>query len=122
MITTLTTFIVSSVIALFLVTNKMGELAGSRLAVRIHSHEFEVKMKTTVGAFWDWISHISMRSIRALTLATLQKAEKFFVKLFYRILKRITKMTDMVSGRDIPKNRGSVSFFLKHIEDHKNKL
>ena len=117
MFTTLTLFIISSVTALFILGNKVGQLNGSRWYVQLHSHEFERRLLTKGGAVWDMVSHSVVRGFRAFFAKFLEKAEKFFLRMFFKIFRYITKMSDMVKGRDVPANKGSASFFLKSIDE-----
>jgi len=49
----------------------------------------------------------------------LEKVEKFFMRSFFKIFRYIGKLSDMVKGKDVPKNKGSASFFLKRIDEVK---
>lgn len=44
-----------------------------------------------------------------------------FEKTKQIVYPKISHIIDAVKGRDIPKNKGSASLFLKHIEEFKNK-
>ncbi len=37
--------------------------------------------------------------------------------MFFKLFRYINKLSDMVKGKDIPKNKGSASFFLKRIDE-----
>jgi hypothetical protein len=49
-------------------------------------------------------------------------AEKKALIVISRFLNRFGKVRDVVTGKDLPKNKGSVSFFLKHMVHHKSRL
>lgn len=49
-------------------------------------------------------------------------SEKWVLAILSRLLNRFGKLRDVVTGKDLPKNKGSVSFFLKHIQHHKSQL
>lgn len=56
---------------------------------------------------------------RSLFAIMLEKVEKFFMRSFFKIFRYIGKLSDMVKGKDVPKNKGSASFFLKRIDEVK---
>lgn len=95
----------------------MGQLNGSRWYVQLHSHEFERRVLSKAGAIWDMVSHSVSRGFKAFSARFLEKAEKFFLRMFFKIFRFITKMSDMVKGKDVPKNKGPASFFLKNIDE-----
>ncbi len=117
MLTILILFIISTLTAVFIVVNKIGHINGSRWYVKLHSHEFERKVLNKTGAFWDVVWHSCTHTFRALTAVFLEKIQKFFMKVFFKLFRYISKLRDMVKGRDIPKNKGSASFFLKRIDE-----
>lgn len=49
-------------------------------------------------------------------------SERKALAIVARLLSRFGKVRDVVTGKDLPKNKGSVSFFLNHIANHKSKL
>ena len=95
----------------------MGQINGSRWYVRLHSHEFEQKIVSKLGALWDVVKHWFLVTFRALSAKFLEKAEKFFMRAFFKLFRYINKLSDMVKGKDVPKNKGSASFFLKRIDE-----
>jgi len=117
MLTTFIIFIASTITALFILANKIGQISGSRWYVRLHSHEFEHKVINKMGAFWDVISNWFKVTFRVVSAKVLEKLEKFFMKVFFKLFRYINKLSDMVKGKDVPKNKGSASFFLKRIDE-----
>ena len=117
MLTTFIIFIASTVIALFILVNKVGQTNGSRWYIQLHSHELEHKVVNKLGAFWDVISHWSGSTFRSVSAKVLEKMEKFFMRMFFKLFRYINKLSDMVKGKDVPKNKGSASFFLKRIDE-----
>ncbi len=110
-------FIASISTALFILANKIGQINGSRWYIKLHSHELEHRMINKLGAMWDVIMHSSKATIRTVFARVLQKMEKFFMKVFFKLFRYINKLSDMVKGKDVPKNKGSASFFLKRIDE-----
>lgn len=51
-----------------------------------------------------------------------EKIEQWGLKMLDRAVNKFGRAKDMVSGKDLPKNKGAVSFFLKHIESHKKNM
>lgn len=117
MFTTFIIFIVSALTASFILINKIGQTNGSGWYIQLHSHEFEHRVINRLGAFWDVVSHWSGATFRSLSAKFLQKIEKFFMKTFFKLFRYINKLSDMVKGKDVPKNKGSASFFLKRIDE-----
>ncbi len=117
MLTTSIIFIASTVTALFILANKIGQTNGSRWYVQLHSHEFEHKVISKLAAFWDVASHSTRTTLRSVSAKVLEKMEKFFMKVFFKLFRYINKLSDMVKGKDVPKNKGSASFFLKRIDE-----
>ena len=70
-----------------------------------------------MGAFWDVISNWSKATFRSASAKILEKMEKFFMRVFFKLFRYINKLSDMVKGKDVPKNKGSASFFLKRIDE-----
>jgi len=83
---------------------------------------------------WDWhilrkyhlvrhnIVHIKRESLANFFHKTAKVLELLFIKLANKLEKKFSKLGDMIRGKQVARNRGSVSFFLKKIEDHKNNL
>ncbi len=51
-----------------------------------------------------------------------EKAEHGGMMVLEKVINKFGRAKDMVTGKDLPKNRGAVSFFLKHIESHKKNM
>ena len=117
MLYTFIIFIASTVTALFILANKIGQTNGSRWYIKLHSHEFEHKVINKMGAVWDVVSHSSKATLRSVSAKVLEKMEKFFMKVFFKLFRYINRLSDMVKGKDVPKNKGSASFFLKRIDE-----
>lgn len=83
---------------------------------------------------WDWhihhkfhltkhrLTHISRESLADFFHKFAKISELFLVKAGTVIEKKFSKMSDMIRGRRVVKTKGSVSFFLKNIEEHKKNL
>lgn len=87
-----------------------------------------VKSSSTKTDSWCLLVHEKIKALVAhLRVATSRKAiirgvvkfEQFCVKMFSRLANRFTIVGEVIVGGSIPKNRGSVSFFLKNIEASK---
>ncbi len=83
---------------------------------------------------WDWhitrkfhitkhkLNHVSRESLADFFHKFAKISELVLVKMATVLEKKFSRMSDMIRGRRVIKNRGSVSFFLKNIEEHKKKL
>ena len=75
---------------------------------------------------WDTfaytVTHASKQSIKALAQRTIVSVERFFITRFERLGQKFTVVGNTVTGYNLPRNRGSVSFFLKNIESHKSSV
>lgn len=119
MLTTFIIFILSTITAIFMLVNKIGQINGSRWYVKLHSHELEGMVLNKIGAFWDVVWHACVSSFKSASVVFLEKTEKFFMRVFFKLFRYISRLSDMVKGKDVPKSKGSASFFLKRIDETK---
>ncbi|MDB5204031.1 MAG: hypothetical protein JWP09_59 [Candidatus Taylorbacteria bacterium] len=112
------TFFVSLVGIVFLFWNKKRELEGGRAFVdisHVNEHSFKTKMKD-VG---QSAKEMPKKMANVAAFLAVKQGVKTFEKVKEVVYPKISHIVDAVKGRDIPKNRGSVSLFLKHIEDYR---
>jgi hypothetical protein len=48
--------------------------------------------------------------------------ERLGIKIAEKIVSRFGTVRDVVVGKDLPKNKGAVSFYFKHIEVYKKRF
>ena len=102
-----------------MIKNKQKELSGDKPMFNIGSHSADSVIASTWNSMVYMITHVSVQSCKRLSKQVLLGVEKFFISKFEQLGHRFTGVGNMVTGYDLPRNRGSVSFFLKNIEDHK---
>ena len=83
---------------------------------------------------WDWhilkkyhflrhnVNHVSRESLANFFHKTAKFLGSFLPTLAKKLEKRFSRIGDMIRGRHMVENRGSVSFFLKNIGEHKKNL
>lgn len=121
MTTSLTIFILSVVASLVLLLNKHRESVYGKPYIAVGTDSTDYAIRRYVD--------MCMQFARLLRVETIQKhahrfavmIERSVLNIMHRLSTRFAIFGDIVTGRDIPKNRGSISFFLKNIEDEKNK-
>lgn len=102
-----------------MVKNKQKELSGDKPMFNIGSHSADSVIASTWNSMVYMITHVSVQSCKRLGKQVVHGVERFFISKFEQLSQRFSGVGDMVTGYDLPRNRGSVSFFLKNIEDHK---
>ena len=85
----------------------------------IGSRSTDSVIATTWNSVVYMITHVSVRSCERIAKQAVFKVERFFISKFEQLGQRFGVVGNMVMGYNLPRNRGSVSFFLKNIEDHK---
>lgn len=103
----------------FLVYGKIEELGGSKNIFSLSNKKRDAAIKKHWRSFIFNITHVSMKSIKKGSHKVITSAEGAFLKVMSQLGKKFSSIGDMVRGKDIPRNRGSVSFFLKNISEHK---
>jgi hypothetical protein len=118
----LITFAISLVCLSILAVNKHKELNGQKTWFSIGN----LKTDRNIAVLWKtvvyMVTHVSVRSIQRLAKQAVLKTERFFINKVEEMGQKFSMVGNMVTGYDLPKNRGSVSFFLKNIEDHKKTM
>jgi hypothetical protein len=101
---------------------KMSELTNGKNVLRISTPSRDEKIVET----WKWfryqVTHVSRKSLSEASHKIVVSVENFFLGLIMKLGKKFTSLGDIVRGKDIPRNRGAVSFFLKGTEEHKKSL
>lgn len=116
MIIALTILCVSFIAMVTVVWNKNSEMTTGRTFMHISTPERDARLEYLYEKAVYQITHVSYRSIKNTLHDWLVAVENFFLRMFVRLGKRFSTIGDIVRGKNIPKNRGAVSFFLKNIE------
>ncbi len=110
------TFFASLVGIIFLFWNKKRELERGRAFVAI-SHVNEHFLKAKMKDMGQMAKETPKKVANVVAFLAVKQGVKTFEKVKEVVYPKISHIVDAVKGRDIPKNRGSVSLFLKHIEN-----
>lgn len=119
MITTTTLLIVSCLSALLMLANKQKEVKTGKAVLKIGSSNTDNALKRLWMTSVDTLSHVHPSNTKQTVQRSMVELEKHIMNVFHRLSHKFSVVGDVVTGRDIPRNRGSVSFFLKNIEDSK---
>lgn len=121
MTTSLTLLIISILAALFLLSNKSREQYKGKSFVSIGTRNSDYAIRRFVAVCKEYIELLHVDNLQKNIHKVAVHLEKYTLSVFHRMANHFEVFGDIVTGRDIPKNRGSVSFFLKNIEDEKNR-
>ncbi len=105
-----------------LVWNKNSELSKGAPMFRIGNESTDETLLNLWNIFVYTVTHVSISSMRNLLHSAVIAFERLFINQFENVTRRFAVFGDIVTGRDIPKNRGSVSFFLKNIESREGAI
>ncbi len=122
MTTILIIFCVSFLASLTVLWNKQKELVGGRSFVKFGNEGVDTRIVDTYRKLVDTIHHVTMSAIKQSARKGILSIENFFIRTFNYISRRFLSIGSVITGHNIPKNRGSVSFFLKNIEEHKKTI
>jgi hypothetical protein len=119
MLTELILGFISIVFVLFLVTMRYFSLAYAKGSSSMLS-----KSDSKIVSLWSWIKRFCRETgqdISELFKDLPHIVLHFFQKLFYKLYKRTKKLVDLIKGNRIQTDKGSVSLYLKKIENNSNK-
>lgn len=119
MIITSTIAIVSLVLIVYMLLHKNREIRTGRVLVNIGNHQSDLVLQRVAASLVEKAAIAHPNNGKSVLRRCIIVVEKQFMNLFHKLSERFEIVSDVVTGRDIPKNRGSVSFFLKNIEDSK---
>lgn len=112
----LTIFSVAFVLGAFILLNKRREMSQGKPWISMGGPELDQAVYDAVEFFIYVTTHASVKRAKQLFMKAVHSSEKLFLGVFERVGHRFAIVSDIVTGKDLPKNRGSVSFFLKNIE------
>lgn len=118
----MTTEIILAVSGIFLgamLLGKAREMRAGKALFSIGSENSDKAVARAYGAFVGRVKAINASSGKRFAVRQVVRAERFVMAQFEKLSRRFGVIGDVVTGRDIPKNKGSVSFFLKNIENVK---
>ncbi len=104
----------------------MGEgLARKSLAslgISACQSDLDIRLRAMYQGVIAWFRAIDGKYLKDRMHDIAEYVEKKGLAMLSRILNRFGKVRDIVTGKDLPKNKGSVSFFLKHMVHHKSQI
>ena len=113
---------VSLLVILVIITTKFLELSGKKCHIKFSKPEWDWHILRKYHIVRHNVVHIKRESLANFFHRMAKVLELLFIKLARRLEKRFSKLGDMIKGKQVARNRRSVSFFLNNIEDHKNNL
>lgn len=123
MTTALIIFSIAIVIAGILLLNKKREVQSGVGYFKVGSESLDQRISDLSTRIEIYLIETDSRKMKSIIKTQVVKFENYMLKKLHIVSKRFEVFGDVVTGRDIPKNRGSVSFFLKNIEnDQKGRL
>ncbi|MFA6050576.1 MAG: hypothetical protein WC761_05255 [Candidatus Paceibacterota bacterium] len=120
MVTTII-FFLSLLGIIFLFWNKQRELTKGQALVRL-TFGSDVHLKQKIENARLGAKDFPKRAMNIGAFYAVKHGLNAFEKTKQVVYPRIAHIVDAVKGRDIPRNRGSVSLFLKHIEEHQKNI
>lgn len=115
-------FVLSAVFGLLLWSGKRKELQGGRVYIHIGTEQSDAKIHDRFEATKHFIKSIDKRFVSDTFHDLAETVERFGIKIAEKIVSRFGTVRDVVVGKDLPKNKGAVSFYFKHIEVHKKRF
>ncbi len=112
----------SLLIMLAMVITKMLETSGKKCYIKFSKPEWNWHILRKYHLVRHNVVHIKRESLANFFHRMAKVSELLLIKMANKLEKRFSKLGDMIKGKQVARNRGSVSFFLKKIEDHKNNL
>lgn len=100
---------------MFLFINKKRELDRGEAFVCL-SHCDEHHLRNRFKAMQVSVKEAPRKFGNIVAFLVVKQGVKAFEKMKEIVYPKISHIVDAVKGRDIPKNKGSVSLFLRHIE------
>jgi hypothetical protein len=99
--------------------NKDRELVKGKGYFKLGDEKLDSKLISRYEKFLDAIHHLTISTAKQYIQKITVSIENYSIKLFHYLSKRFYSLSNIITGHNIPKNRGSASFFLKNIEEHK---
>jgi hypothetical protein len=119
MIIALTLLILSLGISAFILWNKKREVEYGEPLLKIGNEKMDQTVYDTTELVIYTATHASVNSTKRIFRKAVISVEKQIITIYRIITDRFINIGDMVTGKSVPKNKGSVSFFLKNVERYK---
>lgn len=122
MIISLIIFIASLFFLLAIWYGKKLEAKRGRPMFYIGSENLDTKLRGWYSDFLSYIKSVDSVYIKRKLHDIAERLEKFSLHIAEKVAAKFDKLTSAASGKDLPKNRGAVSFLFRHIESHKGSV
>ncbi|MBU3669012.1 MAG: hypothetical protein FGM57_03540 [Candidatus Taylorbacteria bacterium] len=119
MTTALIIFSIATLVAATLLLNKKRELVQGKGFFTVGSPALDRRIADISTDIEIYLIETDSKKIKSYIKRFVMKVENRMLKALHVASQRFEVIGHVVTGRDIPKNRGSVSFFLKNIENDK---
>ncbi len=119
MTTALIIFSIAMIVAGIILLNKKKEVTSGVGYFSIGNTDLDQKISDISTNIEIYLIETDSKKVKSIIKKRVVRFETWFLKSIHLIAKRFEVYGDVVTGRDIPKNRGSISFFLKNIENDK---
>ncbi len=84
--------------------------------------DLDIRLRAAYQGMIAWFRAVDGTYLKDRMHDIAEYVEKKGLALLSVLLNRFGKVRDIVTGKDLPKNKGSVSFFLKHMVHHKSQI
>lgn len=115
-------FILSVIFWILLWSGKRRELQGGQAFIHIGSDRSDARLHEHFEVTKLYIRSIDKKYISDKFHLFAETVERLGIKVAEKIVSRFGTVRDVVVGKDLPKNKGAVSFYFKHIEVHKKRF
>ncbi len=109
----------SLVLIVSMLLNKKREMSTGKKLFTLATQQSDLVVRRMLASIMEKASIAHPENGKSALRRAIIEVERGAMNVFHRLSHRFSVVGDVVTGRDIPKNRGSVSFFLKNIEDSK---
>lgn len=101
--------------------NKVRELDTGKAVISINK-DTDKKILDLHARVTLFIKESPKKIVHILAILALRFFYVFGKKIKQKLYPRISHLIDAVKGKDVPKNKGSVSFFLERVKEHSDNL
>jgi len=117
----LTSFFVSLVAIAFIFANRRREMLVGRPYLRL-TFGSDFHLKRRIESAKVSVMGMPKKAVNATAFYAVKHGLQVYSKAKSIIRPKIAHIIEAVKGKDIPKNKGSVSLYLKRIEEYKKEL
>lgn len=120
MIPSLIICIASGLFFLLVCYGKRRELNGSRPLIRIGSNNMDSRLSQYYIQKKEYIASIDKQYMKDKLHDAAENLEHFGIYVVEKTVRLFSKARDRVTGKDLPKTKGAIAFFLENISHKKD--